>query len=110
MTTLPHGSYQACRYVAFSILTPVLMCHMPQRHHGRSVTPPGVDQGMLCDSAFWPQVADEYGTEAYRGSLDLTLHDPAGKQIHTKSNMQDDEVEVEAHGVKVKIFFFFSLP
>ena len=48
------------------------------------------------------QVADEYGSEAYRGAIDLTLHDPTGKDIHHASNIQDDEIEVQANGVKVR--------
>lgn len=47
------------------------------------------------------QVADEYGTEAYRGSIDLTMHDPSGKEIHHANAVQDDELQVDAHGVKV---------
>ena len=48
-----------------------------------------------------PQVADEYGSEAYRGAIDLTVHDPTGKQIHHANAIQDDEISVDAHGVKV---------
>jgi hypothetical protein len=47
------------------------------------------------------QVADEYGSEAYRGAIDLTVHDPTGKQIHYANAIQDDEISVDAHGVKV---------
>jgi hypothetical protein len=45
-------------------------------------------------------VADEYGSEAYRGAIDLTVHDPAGKEIHHANAIQDDEISVDAHGVK----------
>ncbi len=48
-------------------------------------------------------MADEYGSEAYRGAVDVTVLDPAGKQIHTANGVQDEEIEVDAHGVKVRI-------
>lgn len=48
------------------------------------------------------QVADEYGSEAYRGSIDVTVHDPNGKEIHQANAIQDDEIQIEAHGVKVR--------
>ena len=46
------------------------------------------------------QVADEYGSETYRGAVDVILHDPTGKEIHHARAIQDDEIEVEAHGTK----------
>lgn len=48
------------------------------------------------------QVTDEYGNEAYRGALDATLYDPNGKDLKSLVNVQDDDIEVEATGVKVR--------
>mmetsp|Transcript_14133 Transcript_14133/g.42658 ORF Transcript_14133/g.42658 Transcript_14133/m.42658 type:complete len:290 (+) Transcript_14133:354-1223(+) len=45
-------------------------------------------------------VADEYGSDAYRGTVDITVQDPTGKEIHSKTNVQDDEIEVDAHGLQ----------
>ena len=47
------------------------------------------------------QVADEYGSEAYRGAVDVTLFDTAGKEIKALTGIQDAEIEVDAHGTKV---------
>lgn len=47
------------------------------------------------------QVADEYGSEAYRGAVDVTLFDTSGGEIHRKTGIQDAEIEVDAHGTKV---------
>lgn len=45
-------------------------------------------------------VTDEYGNEAYRGSVDATIYDPNGKELKSLVNVQDDDMEVEATGVK----------
>ena len=37
----------------------------------------------------------------YRGAVDVTLHDPKGATIHHAKAIQDDEIEIEAHGTKV---------
>ena len=49
------------------------------------------------------QVADEYGSESYRGAVDVILHDPTGKEIHHSRSIQDDEIEVDAHGTKARV-------
>lgn len=45
-------------------------------------------------------VTDEYGNEAYRGAVDATLYDPNGKDLKSLVEVQDDEMEVEATGIK----------
>lgn len=45
-------------------------------------------------------VADEYGSEAYRGAVNITVFDPAGKEIHAVNGTQDSEIEVDSHGLK----------
>ena len=46
-------------------------------------------------------MADEYGSESYRGSVDVTLFDTAGHEIHRSTSIQDAEIEAEAQGLKV---------
>ena len=48
-------------------------------------------------------MADEYGSESYRGAVDVILHDPTGKEIHHARSIQDDEIEVDAHGTKARV-------
>ncbi len=48
-------------------------------------------------------MADEYGSESYRGAVDVILHDPTGKEIHHARSIQDDEIEVDAHGIKARV-------
>lgn len=46
-------------------------------------------------------MADEYGSESYRGAVDITIFDPAGKEIKAIKGSQDSEIEVDSHGIKV---------
>jgi hypothetical protein len=45
-------------------------------------------------------VSDEYGNEDYKGSLDASLYDPHGLELKSVNNVQDEDLEVEATGIK----------
>ena len=69
---------------------------IPSGMRGQNVVPACLATPRAC-----AQVADEYGSESYRGAVDVTVHDPTGREIHSANHIQDDEVEVDAHGTKV---------
>lgn len=71
--------------------------------HSLSSHDNGTDPGQVPTAVFVEAgilVADEYGSEAYRGAVDVTLFDTAGKEIKALTGIQDAEIEVDAHGTK----------
>lgn len=78
----------------WDILQQSLTAHSePGQHQADVATFLVIEAGVL--------VANEYGSESYRGAVDIEIYDPVGKKVFEVAGVQDKEIEFDGgHGVK----------